>query len=88
MGGYISQYFCDLVGSRGNVIVFEPGANNRKYIERNVIDLSNTEFEVRGVSNFSGKATFLRKQYYGSNQFSAENNFLALITLIGHIFEI
>ena len=34
--GYISLYFAKLVGDNGNVVVFEPGPDNFKYLYRNV----------------------------------------------------
>ena len=32
--GYITQLFSHLAGGSGNVIVFEPGINNQKYIKK------------------------------------------------------
>jgi FkbM family methyltransferase len=44
--GYLSQYFAQLVGRRGQVIVFEPGPNNLPYTRANLRAKPNVRLEV------------------------------------------
>ena len=36
--GFISIFFAELAGKRGQVTVYEPGSNNKKYIEYNILN--------------------------------------------------
>lgn len=65
--GFIAQYFSTLVGPKGSVIVFEPGSNNRRYIEENVRHLPNITLEFAAVSSKNGKATLFEDNVTGQN---------------------
>jgi FkbM family methyltransferase len=65
--GYISLYFADLVGSRGQVTVFEPGPNNLPYIRANVGGKSNVRLIEKAVADFAGTAPFYVENYTGQN---------------------
>ena len=65
--GFVAQYFSMLVGPNGRVIVFEPGSNNRRYIEENVRRLPNITLEFAAVSSKNGKSTFFEDNVTGQN---------------------
>lgn len=65
--GYITQYFSKLVGSSGQVIVFEPGLNNLRYIQANVLDLPNVILERVAVSSSDGTAVLYEDNISGQN---------------------
>lgn len=65
--GFISQYFAKLVGPTGRVVVFEPGANNLPYIERNTAHLPQVSIERQAVSDRVGEATFYEDNITGQN---------------------
>jgi FkbM family methyltransferase len=65
--GFISQYFSKLVGSRGRVVVFEPGSNNALYIKANVSALRNTTHVPAAVGSKNGNATFYEDNVTGQN---------------------
>lgn len=65
--GYITQYFSKLVGPRGSVVVFEPGLNNLRYIEANVLHLENVTLERAAISSSDGKAVLYEDTITGQN---------------------
>lgn len=65
--GFITQYFAKLVGASGRVIVFEPGTNNLRYIEKNTHELANVFLERKAVSNVAGRASFYEDSTTGQN---------------------
>jgi FkbM family methyltransferase len=65
--GFITQYFSKLVGSKGQVIVFEPGQNNLPYITNNVRERPNVTLERYAVSNQRGHASFYVEDLTGQN---------------------
>ena len=65
--GYLSQYFAQLVGRRGQVIVFEPGPNNLPYTRANLRAKPNVRLIEAAVADFCGKASFYIEDYTGQN---------------------
>lgn len=65
--GYISQYFADLVGESGEVVVFEPGSNNLAYLTRNTVDLPQVNVIHSGVGAHVGQSTFFIENLSGQN---------------------
>lgn len=65
--GYISMYLAHLVGENGFVYVFEPGANNKPYIEANLANLKNVELLDFAVSDTDGVASFFEEELTGQN---------------------
>lgn len=65
--GYLSTYFSMLVGSKGNVIVFEPGENNLLYLKKNVGELKNVTIVAKAVSDRNGEASFYVEDFSGQN---------------------
>ena len=70
--GYISQYFSQLVGESGHVVVFEPGPNNLPFLRRNTRDLPNVQVVALGVGREPGHADFFIEGLTGQN-----NSFVA-----------
>ncbi|MDB9985051.1 FkbM family methyltransferase [Gammaproteobacteria bacterium] len=77
--GFITQYFSQLVGPKGKVIVFEPGSNNLPYIKTNIKVLSNVLLEEKAVGKEDGFITFYEEGLTGQNN-SVVKNFDGLIT--------
>ncbi|AUP78846.1 FkbM family methyltransferase [Flavivirga eckloniae] len=65
--GYISQYFSYLVGSNGQVIIFEPGENNLPYLKLNTQNRNNVRLEEKAVSDTNGYADFYLENLTGQN---------------------
>jgi FkbM family methyltransferase len=65
--GYISIYFADLVGSKGKVVVFEPGTNNLPYTRANLAKIQHVVLEEKGVAQKDGTLTFLEESLTGQN---------------------
>lgn len=65
--GYMTAYFSSLVGERGRVFAFEPGANNLPYLSANVGDFSNVTIVPKALSNSCGTARFLLEDLSGLN---------------------
>jgi FkbM family methyltransferase len=65
--GYISMYFASLAGPRGRVVVFEPGPNNQRYLERNIGGLANVEWIDSAVSDEVGSVSFYCDNLTGQN---------------------
>lgn len=65
--GFITQYFADLVGRHGRVVVFEPGPNNLPYLRRNTAHLPQVSVVQAGVGESSGRATFFVEGLTGQN---------------------
>jgi FkbM family methyltransferase len=71
--GFISNFFSHLVGSKGRVIVFEPGGNNLPYTRKNLQALSNITLEEKGVGNFDGSMDFFEDSLTGQNNSFVED---------------
>lgn len=65
--GFLTHLYSKLAGPRGEVFVFEPGANNLPYTRINTKDLENVTLLESGCSNFSGQATFYKDSFSGQN---------------------
>ena len=65
--GYLSLYFAQLVGQRGQVLVFEPGPNNLPYTRANLRAKPNVRLIETAVADFSGKVSFYIEDYTGQN---------------------
>ncbi len=68
--GYVSLYLSSLVANRsntGHVYVFEPGANNQRYITKNLTHLSNVTLISKAVCNTRGKLPFYIEEMTGMN---------------------
>ena len=70
--GYFSIFYSYIVGPRGGVIVFEPGANNLKYIKKNISQcgvgmLSSVELIEAAVGECDGEAAFYEENLTGQN---------------------
>ena len=65
--GYLSLYFAQLVGQRGQVIVFEPGTNNLPYTRANLRAKPNVRLVETAVADFCGKTSFYVEDYTGQN---------------------
>ena len=69
--GLISIYFMSLVGSNGQVTVFEPGSNNLPYIRRNLIAanklVAKTNLIEKAVSDYIGETRFFEDPLTGQN---------------------
>lgn len=72
--GYITQYFCHLVGERGRVIVFEPGKNNLPYLRQNLKTRSNVIIETCAISSKNSKAIFYEDNLTGQNNSLLSDN--------------
>jgi len=65
--GYITTYFAHLVGSKGRIVVFEPGPNNLPYIRRNIAPHSNITLVEKAVADFVGPTQFHIESLSGQN---------------------
>ena len=65
--GYITQFFAELVGPSGSVLVFEPAPDNLRYIERNIKDLPQVSLFRSAVSNRNGVADLQTESLTGQN---------------------
>ncbi len=65
--GYFTTYFAHLVGPRGRVIAFEPSDENLVYTRPNTEKLSQVQIDTRGISNFTGQASFFVESLTGQN---------------------
>lgn len=67
--GYISVYFSQLVGEKGNVVVFEPGVNNLPYVRFNLghAPFKNVQLVEKAVSDQNGTATFYLEHLTGQS---------------------
>lgn len=65
--GYLTVLFQHLVGEPGKVIVFEPSAQNRHYLERNVLPGRDVKVEIKAVSDHEGEADFYLEDLTGQN---------------------
>lgn len=65
--GFISLYFAKLVTPSGEVIVFEPGPNNLKYIKFNIAKASNILLEAVGCSDLDGESVLYIDNLTGQN---------------------
>lgn len=65
--GYFSIIYSSLVGNKGKLFVFEPGANNLDYTEKNLSPLNNTFLIKKAISNENGIVTFYLEDLSGQN---------------------
>ena len=65
--GYLTVVFQHLVGEGGKVVVFEPSALNRSYLERNVLPGRDVAVETMAVSDHVGEADFYVEDLTGQN---------------------
>ncbi len=68
--GYLSMYMSKLVGKRGKVFSFEPSPQNRKLLQKNVLDnsIANVRITPYAVTNTKGEVKFvLSSPSYGSH---------------------
>jgi len=76
--GFMSLLFADIVGPGGSVIVFEPGLNNRPYLERNTRSHPEIEVVDMALSHVSGQVDFFIENLTGQN-----NSLFADYTVFG-----
>lgn len=65
--GFISQYFSELVGDSGRVVVFEPGTNNLPYMRSNTQSKRNISLVPMAISDSRGEAVFFEDGLTGQN---------------------
>ena len=65
--GYLTTYFAHLVGSKGQVLTFEPSDENAGYLVDNVRDLAWVTIDRHGVADFIGTAKFFVESITGQN---------------------
>ena len=65
--GYTSLYFARLIGPDGQLTVFEPGANNLRYLRSNTAGKANIEIVEAACSAQNGKAVFYLDNLTGQN---------------------
>jgi FkbM family methyltransferase len=65
--GFVTQYFSNLVGPRGRVVVFEPGPNNLPYLHRNVDGLANVTIVEAAAGADEGEAVLYVEELTGQN---------------------
>ena len=82
--GYVTQYFCKLVGPDGTVVVFEPGSNNLPYIRTNLRQFENATLDERAVSESNGTAIFYEDNVTGQNNSLIREYRLAEATAKSH----
>lgn len=71
--GYITQWFSRLVGSTGEVIVFEPSEENRAYLTVNVAGKANIVVRAAALSERVGHIKFYLDNTSGQNNSILEN---------------
>ena len=71
--GYIAMFFSYLVGSKGSVIIFEPGENNLPYLRENLKGQKNTEIIEKGAGNENTIKFFFIENLTGQNNTFVEN---------------
>jgi FkbM family methyltransferase len=65
--GYLTSYFAHLTGTEGRVIAFEPSEENATYLAKNTERLNQVSIDRRGLSNYSGTASFFVEPLTGQN---------------------
>ena len=65
--GYLTVLFQQLFGEPGKVTVFEPSAQNRYYLERNLLAGRDVRVEIKVVSDHEGEADFYVEDLTGQN---------------------
>ena len=75
--GYLTQYFEDLVGSKGRILAIEPTQNSLRYLKKNTH--LNTIIIEKAASNKKGQAEFFVEEFGGftnslNKQFTFSSN--------------
>jgi FkbM family methyltransferase len=71
--GYLSQFFAKNVGADGQVHIFEPGAENQKFLRKNIARCNQCVHINAAVSDYTGKALFYEENLGGfMNSLDAE----------------
>jgi FkbM family methyltransferase len=65
--GFISHLYSTLVGTSGQVFVFEPGDNNLKYTRKNLSNLENVELIEKACGDINGVLNFYKDGISGQN---------------------
>lgn len=63
--GFITQFFGKLVGRDGEVHVFEPGTQNKVFLQKNIAGFENCAHIDAAVSDRNGKARFYEENLGG-----------------------
>ncbi len=71
--GYFSAYFAHLVGPGGRVLAFEPSDENLEYTRPNTEQYPHVQLDTRGISNFTGDASFFVESLTGQNNSLVED---------------
>jgi FkbM family methyltransferase len=74
--GYMAMLFCDLVGPKGVVKVFEPGENNLPYLRKNLLAYTNVEIVTKCASDSNGTVNFYLENLSGQNNSLLEDYYL------------
>ncbi len=64
--GFLTILFLSLTGDSGQVFAFEPGADNLKYLEKNLVKFPNARIVPKAVSDQCAKATLYVDNYTGT----------------------
>ncbi len=65
--GFISHLYSVLVGTNGQLFVFEPGDNNSKYIKNNLNTLKNVVLIEKACADINGTLNFYKDEISGQN---------------------
>ena len=65
--GFISHLYSMLVGTSGQLFVFEPGDNNLKYTRKNLSNLKNVELIEKACGDINGTLNFYKDGVSGQN---------------------
>ena len=65
--GYLTMLFSRLTGPSGQVIAFEPGANNLPYLLKNTHGMPNVVVETTAIGAETGSVTFYLEDLSGQN---------------------
>ena len=65
--GYVSLYLAHLIGSKGRLVVFEPGPNNLPYLRQNTKSYPNIAIVEKAVTDHTGSAKFFVENLTGQN---------------------
>ena len=71
--GYFTTYLAHLVGPNGRVVAFEPGTENLVYTRTNTESLIQVRLDSRGISNYTGDASFFVESLTGQNNSLVED---------------
>jgi FkbM family methyltransferase len=71
--GYISLWLRHLVGDTGQVVLFEPSEENRRYLDRNMAPFTNVLIETAALADYEGEADFFVEDLTGQNNSLVES---------------